>query len=150
MNRPGVELIAVADARPLRQRILRPGLPEAQSVYPDDEADTSVHVGIRVDGTLVSVSSFFVESTPGSERAAVRIRGMATLPEFRGRGYGRDLVEFGLSHTPLQDYAEAWCNARLTAAGYYQKLGFRPVGEQFELPGIGPHVVMVRAIHSSR
>ena len=150
MSRPVVELISAADARPLRQCVLRPGLPEAQSVYPGDEADTSIHAAIRVDGTLVSVSSFYVETRGSSESSGVRIRGMATLPEHRCLGYGRDLIEFGLSQTHLRNRAEAWCNARLTAAGYYQKLGFRPIGEQFELPGIGPHVVMVRAIHSSR
>lgn len=145
-----VELITIEDALPLRQRILRPGLPAGQSEYPDDDAATSVHAGVRVDGTVVAVSSFYFEDRPESDAAGVRIRGMATLQEYRGRGFGRDLLEFGLAQPALRDRAEAWCNARLSAAKFYDKLEFRRIGEPFELAGIGPHVVMVRSLAASR
>ena len=38
----------------------------------------------------------------------------------------------------------AWCNARTSAAGYYEKIGFVIASDEFELPDIGPHVLMVR------
>ena len=42
--------------------------------------------------------------------------------------------------------ALAWCNARTSACAYYEKLGFTPRGGEFEIEGIGPHFVMVRAV----
>jgi hypothetical protein len=35
-----------------------------------------------------------------------------------------------------------WCNARTPAVGFYEKLGFSTIGEEFELPPIGPHYLM--------
>ena len=38
-----------------------------------------------------------------------------------------------------------WCNARLSAAGFYERVGFGRVGGVFEIAGIGPHAVMTIA-----
>ena len=35
-----------------------------------------------------------------------------------------------------------WCNARISAAPFYRKHGWRPVGDTFDIPPFGPHVVM--------
>ncbi|MEL7485119.1 MAG: GNAT family N-acetyltransferase, partial [Planctomycetota bacterium] len=79
-------------------------------------------------------------------RDGVRIRGMATLPEHRGLGYGRSLIERGLAEIAAGKGDVAWCNARTTASEYYQRVGFSVASEVFELPDIGPHVVMARII----
>jgi predicted GNAT family N-acyltransferase len=39
-----------------------------------------------------------------------------------------------------------WCNARTPAVGLYAREGFAIEGEEFELPEIGPHVVMTRSL----
>jgi predicted GNAT family N-acyltransferase len=36
-----------------------------------------------------------------------------------------------------------WCNARTPARGFYERAGFAAVGEEFALPDIGPHFLMV-------
>ncbi len=145
--------ITAADTWPLRLAILRPGQPPERVVYPADEDASTVHVGVRVTaGEFVSVASLYSE--PVSERAGelagragVRIRGMATLPEHRGRGFGRMLVEYGLAEMQVEADAVVWCNARTSAAGYYERLGFAKASEVFDLPAIGPHVVMARSPH---
>ncbi|MEO0512429.1 MAG: GNAT family N-acetyltransferase [Planctomycetota bacterium] len=38
-----------------------------------------------------------------------------------------------------------WCNARVSAAAFYERCGFRAVSGEFEIKGIGPHLVMVRS-----
>ena len=35
-----------------------------------------------------------------------------------------------------------WCNARVTAADFYRKLGFEIVSDEFDIPNIGPHYLM--------
>ncbi|MEO1535075.1 MAG: GNAT family N-acetyltransferase [Planctomycetota bacterium] len=147
-----MERITAEDTRAMRLAVLRPGQPPERVVYPGDDLETSVHVGVRdAPGALVSVASFYREVV--SERAGdlagrdgVRIRGMATLPEHRGRGYGRSLIERGLAESAAGNADIAWCNARRTASGYYERIGFSVASEVFELPDIGPHVVMARSI----
>jgi hypothetical protein len=39
-----------------------------------------------------------------------------------------------------------WCNARLVAVPFYERLGLEAVGPEFDIPGIGPHYVMWRAV----
>ncbi|MEL6797367.1 MAG: GNAT family N-acetyltransferase [Planctomycetota bacterium] len=147
-----VERISAEDTRALRLAVLRPGQPPERVVYPGDDLATSVHVGVRdTSGALVSVASFYREvvSERAGEfagRAGVRIRGMATLPEHRGCGYGRSLIERGLAEMSTGAGDVAWCNARTTAAGYYERVGFLVASEVFELPDIGPHVVMARPV----
>ncbi len=134
--------ISAQDARPIRHAVLRPAQPAERLIYPGD--DTAIHLGIRTNETLVAVASIYSEPIPGTTDPAWRIRGMATLPEHRGEGHARRLVEAGLTRARQIHPGPAWCNARTTAAGYYERLGFNPLGEEFEIPDIGPHFVMVR------
>ena len=32
-----------------------------------------------------------------------------------------------------------WCNARTTAFEFYEKMGFTIVGDEFDIPNLGPH-----------
>jgi len=98
---------------------------------------------------IVSVASFYCEPMPQSKSPCVRIRGMATLKEHRDNGYGRRLVEHGLALSQWSSCKVDWCNARISAAEYYFKLGFRRSGDEFELPNIGPHVIMMRPLHTA-
>ena len=35
-----------------------------------------------------------------------------------------------------------WCDARLEATGFYERLGFKMKGEIYNVPNIGPHKLM--------
>ena len=39
-----------------------------------------------------------------------------------------------------------WCNARISASAYYEKLGLTQLGDVFEIHPIGPHKVMYKKI----
>ncbi len=158
---PSLARVPAAETRDLRRAILRPSQPPEACVYPGDDEPASLHLAIRdpdsARGDLIAVASFYREFIPGEPANAgsprtpdLRIRGMAVLPEHRGRGLGRGFVEAGLAIARQQTPppAVAWCNARTTACAYYEKLGFTPRGDEFEIEGIGPHFVMVRELAS--
>jgi predicted GNAT family N-acyltransferase len=42
-----------------------------------------------------------------------------------------------------------WCNARTPAVGFYERHGWTTVGEEFDVPPIGPHYRMVRSTSGS-
>lgn len=143
----GVRPITGAQTRPLRQRVLRPDQPASASIYPDDGGVNTLHLGAFVDGELVGVASLFREPPPGSDGPkAWRLRGMATAPEVRGQGHGGALLEACIRHVAKKGGTTLWCNGRVTVAGFYQRYGFELCGEPFELPGIGPHYLMRRAV----
>lgn len=143
--------ISAAETRPLRGSVLRPGQPPENLVYPGDDAPGSFHAGAFVDGELVGVASVFPEPMPAAFRPdrsdldggnAYRLRGMATRPDLQGRGIGKAALLRCIEHVRKAGADVLWCNARTPALGFYRPLGFTPVGDEFEIEGIGPHYVM--------
>ena len=51
-----------------------------------------------------------------------------------------------IEHAGTEGGSELWGNARMPAVGFYRRAGLEVVGAEFEVPGIGPHVVMVRRL----
>lgn len=139
--------ITAAEARPLRQAVLRPGqLPET-TVYLGDEAPGAWHIGAFVHGDLLGIASVYSEAPTGQwDPCAYRLRGMAVLPHVQGRGYGRALVQACVRHVLAHGGKSLWCNGRVSARGFYEALGFRTVGEMFDLPFSGPHYRFVRSV----
>jgi GNAT superfamily N-acetyltransferase len=150
--------IPAADTRPLRQAVLRPGKTLEELVYPGDDDPRGVHLGAYDDaGRLVGIASVFPDVAPHhlagtipnaafDPGAAFRLRGMATLPEVRGAGHGRQLLEACFDHVREQGGTYLWCNARVNAAGFYEAMGLKAFGDAFEIDLIGPHYVMGRAL----
>jgi predicted GNAT family N-acyltransferase len=139
--------IDLRTVRQLRHELLRPHQQPWEIVFEgDDEADT-LHVGAFREEVLVGIASVMREPPPGQEDPlAWRLRGMATLPEMRGQGYGGALLERCLRHATDHGGDLAWCTARVPAAGFYRRYGFENVGEVFDVPSIGPHIVMTRRL----
>jgi GNAT superfamily N-acetyltransferase len=130
-----VRRISVADARVLRDRVLLANMQEGQSVYPGDDAPDTLHAGAFVDGLIAGVATVCRDSMPGgSITGEWRLRGMATLEEHRGRGFGRCLAERCAAHATYHRGFLIWCSARMVAVPFYLSLGFKTHGEKFHLP----------------
>jgi len=139
-----VRLITAAETMPLRLAILRPGRPIDSARFPGDDAPGTHHFGAFRNGDLVGIASLFTNEVPEHAGvAALQVRGMATAPEVRGLGFGRALVRACIDFTRQRKVILLWCNARTSAAGFYQKLGFTTVGPEFEIPDVGPHFRML-------
>jgi GNAT superfamily N-acetyltransferase len=142
-----VRPITVAEARPVRQQVLRPGQPPESTVYPGDEAPSAWHVGAFQGADLLGIASVYIEAPAGTaDSCAYRLRGMAVLPGYQGQGYGRALVQACVRHVMAHGGNLLWCNGRVSALGFYRALGFQPVGEIFELPFSGPHFRLIRRV----
>jgi len=93
--------------------------------------------------TLICVASYFLEKHPDlKETPQYRLRGMATDLEFQGQGAGSQLLVKGNEILSEKKVPVWWCNARISAAGYYEKAGLSQLGEPFEIEPIGMHKVM--------
>ena len=95
------------------------------------------------NGQLLCVASLFEAELPEQPgTGALQLRGMATDSAAQGTGLGRALVLACADFARQQGAQLLWCNARLSAAGFYRKLGFEIVSAEFDIPDVGPHYRM--------
>jgi predicted GNAT family N-acyltransferase len=125
--------------RALMERVRRAVFIEEQRIPEQEEWDdrdaVSRHV-VALDAKRDAVGTGRLDPTGKIGRVAV-------LPQYRGSGVGaaivRRLVELA-EHTGL---AEVHLNAQVDALGFYERLGFRAEGPEFDEVGI-PHRHMRR------
>jgi predicted GNAT family N-acyltransferase len=140
-----IRQVTAEEVRPLRHRVLRPGQAFEDTAYAGDELPDTVHLGAFDDeGRLVGIASLYREGR--GDGPGWRLRGMATDAGVRGAGHGAAVLAACIDHVAQAGAGELWCNARMSAVGFYRRAGFEVVGEEFDVPGIGAHVVMVRAV----
>jgi predicted GNAT family N-acyltransferase len=133
-----IEQVDAAATYPLRAQELRQGRPVEIT---GDDAPYTLHLAARSsDGEIVGVVRFHPRDCPWREaEAAWQLRGMATDPRVRGMGAGRALVAEGLSRVVTLGGDLVWCDARAAAVGFYQRIGFTAVTEEYYLSPVGPH-----------
>lgn len=73
--------------------------------------------------------------------AGAKIGRMAVIPDQRGRGIGRIVLEYLVSAARQSGAKLAYLHAQVPVEGFYLKSGFRSVGAVFEEAGI-PHQKM--------
>ncbi|HEY5198970.1 MAG TPA: GNAT family N-acetyltransferase [Solirubrobacteraceae bacterium] len=131
-----VRPVAPQDTRGLRRTVLRPH--ETLGQVAAGEAEDVFAAGAYDGGELIAVGLVAPDGDPGSWR----VRGMATASHARGRGAGTAILAELRRHATSQGARRIWCNARTPAISLYERAGLRVVSDEFELPEIGPHVVM--------
>ena len=137
-----ISKITLDQTLPLRSSVLRRNIPYSECIFPTDQTDGIFHLGYFVGERLVCIATFFSEDYPGFSSGGFRLRGMATDPEFAGKGLGSALINFAINELTSKKASYIWCNARKAAVDFYKKLGFEIISPEFEVPGIGPHFDM--------
>lgn len=75
----------------------------------------------------------------------IRLRQMAVPNNMQGKGIGRALMAFAENIARDRGFRRLTMHARKTAIGFYQKLGYQVVGEEFSEVTI-PHVIMEKSL----
>lgn len=131
----------------LRHRVLRPHQSLKDCMYETDYETGAFHVGAFHGEKLISIASFCIEKNPDFPvYKQYRLRGMATLEEYRKLGAGRAIVGYSEKLMKEQGYELLWCKGRTSVQDYYSKLGFTVFGEVFDYPPIGPHIIMLKSL----
>lgn len=144
-DRITVDVVPAEATYPLRAAVLRPG--GGEITWAGDEDPATFHLAARAEGRLVGVVRFSPAACPWQAATAPwQLRGMATDAAVRGAGVGRAMVADGLARVAARGGDLVWCDARVTAAGFYERMGFTVVTGEFDKPGIGPHVGMLRSV----
>lgn len=142
-----VRFIKAPDTHALRLLVLRPGGTLEDVNFANDRLEGAFHVGVFVKEEIICVGSFYPEKHRTFKGwKQFRLRGMATHPDQRSKGAGEKLLRFAFDHLKAQQVDLLWCNARIKAVPFYERLGFVIEGDLFEMPGIGMHYLMHRKI----
>ena len=112
----------------------------------DDQAD-AFHLGAFKSDELICVASFFKQSQAKfSEKHQYRLRAMATLSNAQNTGAARALLNTAFQILKVKGQDLLWCDARISATGFYEKLGFEKLGNSYSIPIIGLHYLMYKTL----
>lgn len=128
----------------LRNEVLR--VPIALSLYDEDldQERQQLHFGLFDQcGDLVACVIAIALAY-----SQTKIRQMAVHREHQGKGHGRRIIHDLEEHLARRGFVHLEMHARMTAVGFYTKLGYAKVGHEFMEVGI-PHVRMKKYIQPS-
>lgn len=117
----------------LRQQELYPDLPIEAIKLAEDDLGT--HLGLFYQNKLATVVSLFEKDSQ------LQFRKLATDKKYQRLGLGSKMINYVLAYAEEKKLQNVWCNARLSALGFYDKLGFTRKGEIFTKGGI-EYVIM--------
>lgn len=134
-------------ARAIRQRVFV----EEQACPPEEEWDgwdapgargvTCHHLLGTERGVPVAVARWRAVAFEGAP--AAKLERFAVVPEARGRGLGRAIIEAAIGEAEAAGFGTLVLHAQAHLEGLYASYGFERVGGVFDEAGI-PHVKMAR------
>jgi GNAT superfamily N-acetyltransferase len=118
----------LSEVLPLRRAVLRPGFEVRASDY---DASPGIRHVVAVDGDDVVGCATVYPSPYEGVPAAWQLRGMAVAPELQGSGVGARVLLGAIDIARDAGAPMLWANARVSALGFYERLGFEIVGEEY-------------------
>lgn len=103
--------------------------------WDDTDAIADHFLALLPDNTPVAVARMYPSVTE-----TAHIGRMAVLADFRGRGYGEQLLRHMVMEA-APDFDELYLSSQVTAVPFYQRLGFHACSAPYDDAGI-PHVEM--------
>ncbi|RYX99043.1 GNAT family N-acetyltransferase, partial [bacterium] len=112
-------------------------------VYTGDYYPEAYHAGAFSEGKIIGIATIYRKAKDGENRTdSWQLRGMAVADGFKGKNIGKRLLDSCFEHIKSYGDYHLWCNARVSAQKFYEKMGFKITSEIFEIPDIGPHYIM--------
>ncbi|MBT5020590.1 GNAT family N-acetyltransferase [Planctomicrobium sp.] len=117
----------------LRQEILR--LPIGLDLFAEDlsQENNCRHFGVLSNKQLIA----YLLIVPQADKS-VTLRQMCVVEAYRGQGVGRRLIQHIEESLKQSEIEMIELAARVQAVPFYERLGYRCVGEEFDSVGI-PH-----------
>ena len=140
-----VKKIIAGETSKIRLEVLRKGI-DLPYKFKEDLKDDTFHLGVFYKEKLVTIATFIKNKLKDLEGEQYQLRGMATLPEVRGKGFGKVIIEEAVKILKEKNVDFLWCNARKEVTSFYEKLNFVKLGEEFMVEKVGPHFKMYTKI----
>jgi predicted GNAT family N-acyltransferase len=124
----------------LRNEVLRKPLGLTFNPEELEKEKQNLHIAAYEDDQMLGCC-MLVEEEP----EMVRLRQMAVINDLQGKGVGRALMQFAENLARDRGYKKITMHARKNALGFYEKMGYRKIGKEFEEITI-PHFVMEKEL----
>jgi len=124
----------------VRDHVLRK--PLGMSLYDEnlEKEKDDIHIGAFIDGKVAGV--LILTRLNAKD---IKMRQVAVDDGLRGKNTGTKMVAFAEEHAREKGYTTMVLNARKTAVGFYEKLGYEKIGEEFPEINI-PHYKMRKCL----
>jgi len=143
-----IKFIKSTDILQVRNIVLRDNkLTPDECRFPTDEIEGAFHLGYYDGDILATVVSLHPQNYGELTGTGYQLRGMATLAEYQGKGFGKQIVDYAINYLQQKNADYIWCNARKVASKFYHDCGFEIISAEFDIKGIGPHYVMCRQLN---
>ena len=125
------DISEISDAAHIRTKVFI----EEQQIPAELEFDEydfqATHIVMYIEGVAVGTGRLLLKSDN-----KWYIGRIAVLKEYRGKSYGRDLVAEMMRIAKEKGINEAYIHSQVYAIPFYEKLGWKAFGEEFEEDGI--------------
>ncbi|KAI9065963.1 acyl-CoA N-acyltransferase [Trametes sanguinea] len=140
-----IRRISADETVPLRHSVLWPDHPVSHVLLPEDSSGFHYGAFLLDSSTPVAVISAFYDplppttdspaspsQPPETAQRTARFRKFACDPAYQGKGIGTRLLQhvFDVAAKEM-GCSVVWCDARRSAAGWYERRGMRRFGEMF-------------------
>lgn len=126
----------------LRDDILRKPLGLTFSEEELEKEKDNLLIAAFDDGKILACC-MLVEENPQT----VRLRQMAVINLLQGKGIGKALMLFAENLARDRGYQKITMHARKNAIGFYEKMGYNIIGDEFVEITI-PHYIMEKCLHT--
>lgn len=135
-------MLSIEQIRPeltwqLRRDVLYPAQTKQQMGMEEDAG--GYHFAAFKDNYIVGVVSLFQNGTDW------QFRKFAVSDKVQKAGIGTQLLNYITNFVVQENGTRLWCNARLSATGFYEKFGFTKSGDEFQKNGYD-YIIMQKAL----
>jgi predicted GNAT family N-acyltransferase len=135
-------MISIEQIRPeltwrLRREALYPN--EPLHAMEMEEDNHGLHFGAFMDNALVGVVSLFQKGNDW------QFRKFAVSHMVQRQGIGKQMLNYITNFVERENGIRIWCNARLSATGFYTRFGFAEAGEVFHKKGVD-YIIMEKEL----
>ena len=127
----------------IRKRVLWPHIKNDNYAISVDKDPATFHLGTFVEKKVISVGTFIKETNPKFHtNSQYRLRAMATDLNYQIKGAGKILFLKGLEILKEKKIELLWCDARINAIPFYEKLKMKSLQNLYNIKDIGLHKTM--------
>lgn len=120
----------------LRDEILRKPLGLSFTPEELEKEKNNLHIAAYEDEQMLGCC-MLVEEPPET----IRLRQMAVINDLQGKGIGRALMQFAENLARDRGYKKITMHARKNALGFYEKMGYKKIGKEFNEITIAHYVM---------
>ena len=129
-----------------RHRWLRNGRPRETAIFDGDSSKETYHFAALSNQKIIGIVSYFNKQHDRFQDnlLSYQLRGMAVDQNHRQQKIGQRILDDSLAFLQSKEIDLIWCNARQESWRFYQKYGFKSIGDYFLIPDVGQHILMYK------